>query len=271
MPRVAASCPSIRAGDAARAGAIAGHAGRWTGFTRCRTPASDADYPASRRRAQRPQCAWPRRDGATLGIGVPLAMPGGPRAFDAGEGSTLPIRCGSARRVIDDTYNANPDSVAAAIAGAWPGARAALAGAGRHGRGRYAGRGVPPGDRGCRRARPASSAVQRRRRSGGRRRRLRRRCTSFRAAERLASRHCARALGARMTVLVKGSRFMRMEHVVRVEVALRRGRLIRCCLNWPQWLAQSDPRFNVFSYLTLRAVLAVPDRAGDLVHRRAAR
>ncbi len=78
------------------------------------------------RRATRP-CGSPRRDGTTcrtrsprraaaLAIGVPLAaVVRGLEAFRPVAGRLAARRARSGARVIDDTYNANPDSVRAAI------------------------------------------------------------------------------------------------------------------------------------------------------------
>ena len=61
--------------------------------------------------------------------------------------------------------------------------------------------------------------------------------------------------GADVTVLVKGSRFMRMERVVRRSPSSDRRRALML-LELAQWLAQDIRAFNVFNYITLRAVLA---------------
>ena len=62
------------------------------------------------------------------------------------------------------------------------------------------------------------------------------------------------------TALVKGSRFMRMERVVRalaeMPAAARRAGVALMLLELFEWLARDIRAFNVFSYLTLRAVLA---------------
>ena len=66
-------------------------------------------------------------------------------------------------------------------------------------------------------------------------------------------------LNAATTVLVKGSRFMRMERVVKslTEPRTRPGRgSALVLLELFDWLARDIRAFNVFSYLTLRAVLA---------------
>ena len=66
-------------------------------------------------------------------------------------------------------------------------------------------------------------------------------------------------------MLVKGSRFMRMERVVERfvngEPQPRTGRTLDMLLLLTQWLAQDVRTFNVFSYITLRAVLGDADRA----------
>ena len=70
-------------------------------------------------------------------------------------------------------------------------------------------------------------------------------------------------------MLVKGSRFMRMERVVAAlcgSSGAGRGALM---LLWLTELLAKDVRaFNVFGYLTLRAVLRLHDGALHLVHRR---
>ena len=71
-------------------------------------------------------------------------------------------------------------------------------------------------------------------------------------------------------MLVKGSRFMRMERVV-AALASDGGGGSALMLLWLTELLAKDVRaFNVFGYLTLRAVLALHDRAVHLVHRRPA-
>ncbi len=79
------------------------------------------------------------------------------------------------------------------------------------------------------------------------------------------SRRCAtRSKGCsvqNVTVLVKGSRFMRMERVVWQFVDgepahAGAGRALTCCSSWPSGLRTDVRAFNVFNYITLRAVLA---------------
>ena len=75
-----------------------------------------------------------------------------------------------------------------------------------------------------------------------------------------------------VTVLVKGSRFMRMERVVdgssNGERLSTHGRALMLLLDLTQWLATEVRTFNVFNYITLRAVLATLTGAGDLLRGR---
>ena len=63
-------------------------------------------------------------------------------------------------------------------------------------------------------------------------------------------------LDANTTVLVKGSRFMKMERVVEQSVLHRCTEEEPMLLALAQWLAQDIRFFSVFNYITLRTVLA---------------
>ena len=136
------------------------------------------------------------------------------------------------------------------------GAGHALARDGRHGRGRRRRARVPPRDRRVRaRARHRRACTRSATRRAKRSPRSARAPRTSRDVTR--SRRRSRATrDAGVTVLVKGSRFMRMERVVAALTgrAARRRPLMLLLLT--EWLAQYVRTFNVFGYITLRAVLA---------------
>ena len=116
--------------------------------------------------------------------------------------------------VIDDTYNANPDSVRSGDRRARRDAVAALARAGRHGRGRRERAALSPRDRRVRARRRHRAPADRGRARGGERRGVRRRRAALRDRWRRSPRMSPKPRRPRRPILVKGSRFMRMERVV---------------------------------------------------------
>ena len=175
------------------------HARRARPMRRSRSPACTTCATRSPRRLARSPWAFRCK---TIGEGL--------SAFRPYTGRLQVKQATSGATVIDDSYNANPDSVRAAIdvLAASPGADGA--GARRHGRGRRARRRVPPRGRRLR-------ARQGRRRSCSRW--ARRRAHAVEAFGEGARhfdqrRRAGVARSKRSTVLVKGSRFMKMERVV---------------------------------------------------------
>ena len=233
------------------AGAVAIDAAPSAGRTTCRT------------RSPPTACA--------LAAGCPLdAIARGLAGVRAGRGPLAGEALARARQrvtLVDDSYNANPDSVRAAIdvlaalpAPRWLRAR-------RHGRGRRPGPGVPSrGRRLCARARhralwaagaaSAHATARVRRRAPLRRRR----------------RRCSRALGAgagrRASVLVKGSRFMQMERVVAALATgeTRSERTHACCLACRSGCRRYSPRVRLPARLPVPHVprgAGGDDRAAD--------
>ena len=151
---------------------------------------------------------------AALAAGAPLAaVAAGLAAFRAVPGRLVALRTPAGAVVLDDTYNANPDSMRAAIdvLAAAPGVRWLVMGdmgeVGAAGPAYHREIGGYARERGVARlfahgtlAREAAAAF-----GGG--------ATHYADAEALA-RDVARDARAGVTVLVKGSRFMRMERVV---------------------------------------------------------
>ena len=189
---------------------------RTTTLVTLRTPAGAASFAlrvAGRHNVRNALAA----SACALAAGAPLdAIGAGLEAFAPvrGRSQTKRLRAAAAASVtlVDDTYNANPDSVRAAIdvLAALPGA--ALARARRHGRGRRPGArrstrevGAYARERGIERSgqrAPSASTARRCRRA--------RHFDDRRRARRRAGRSCRAA----RSVLVKGSRFMQMERVV---------------------------------------------------------
>ena len=200
----------------------AAHAGRRGCAARCTSPARTTCKNALAAAA----CA--------LAAGVPLARDRARawQRFAPVKGRSQRCSAGSAAAarvtLVDDTYNANPDSVRAAIdvLAGLPGA--ALAGAGRHGRGRRPGRRQFHAEVGAyaRAARHRAAVDASGAQCAARRARLRRRRAHF---DDVAALHRPRwpQLPACGSVLVKGSRFMKMERVVQAMRPQRCSQLAR--------------------------------------------
>jgi hypothetical protein len=153
--------------------------------------------------------------------------------------------------IIDDTYNANPTAVAAAIdyALALPGETWLVLGDMRE-----------LGDATARAAREAGRYA----REHGRQAAVRHREESAAAVRPSArARHfddaaalaaaLAAELPAGVNLLVKGSRSMRLETVI--ERLVERGGPLACCCMLAEYLMRFESGFNVFQYLTFRAIL----------------
>ncbi len=191
-----------------------------------------------------------------LAAGVPLApLPQGLAAFEPvkGRSRALALRCqGRAITVVDDTYNANPDSVRAAIEvlAGLPGPRLLVLGdmgeVGDQGPQFHAEAG-----RACARGIEQLFALGEQARGcmGGRR-------AAARHFDDMASLQAAvrEALSGVGSVLVKGSRFMKMEQVV--EALGHGGRMLLILSQWLQGLSPDFGFLRVFQYLTFRAVMA---------------
>ncbi len=159
-------------------------------------------------------------------------------------------------RLIDDSYNANPGSVRAGLRALAGLPAAALAGARRDARARC---GIVGAARRGRRLRPA---VRHRAPAGGRRRRPARGRVVRRRLDVVRERRGADRGVARR---VAGGRHRAGQGLARepprasrsgTRRRRRRRRPLTCCATSREWLAQYYSGFNVFSYLTLRAILA---------------
>ena len=239
----------------ARLAGAGAHAGGRAGISPCsRRPPQRQEFAgrgglrAGRRRAAGRHCR--RAGGLRAGQG-PLARAGS---------------CSSAAAhitLVDDTYNANPDSVRAAIdvLAELPGPRLLVLGdmgeVGDQGprfpcRGRRAMRASAASNSCSRWASSPAHAAQR----------ISAAAAILTTIDGTAGRRAGRPCPALASVLVKGSRFMKMERVVRGHhCAARNTKQGRTpmLLSLAQWLQTLSPEFGffrVFQYLTFRAVMA---------------
>jgi UDP-N-acetylmuramoyl-tripeptide--D-alanyl-D-alanine ligase len=151
---------------------------------------------------------------AALAVGVPIAaVARGLAAFRPVAGRLVTVRAASGAVLIDDTYNANPDSVRAAIdvLAAAPAPRWLALGdmgeVGAHGPAFHREIGEYARDAGIGRLLTAGSLAAEAAAAFGAG------AEHFASVEALGA-HLAATVGAGTTLLVKGSRFMRMERVV---------------------------------------------------------
>jgi UDP-N-acetylmuramoyl-tripeptide--D-alanyl-D-alanine ligase len=151
---------------------------------------------------------------AALALGVPLAaVAHGLAAFRPVTGRLATVRAASGAVVIDDTYNANPDSVRAAIdvLAAAPGSRWLVLGdmgeVGAHGPAFHREIGEYACAAGVERLLTTGTLAAEAAAAFGAG------AEHFASVEALAA-HLAESVGPGTTLLVKGSRFMRMERVV---------------------------------------------------------
>jgi phospho-N-acetylmuramoyl-pentapeptide-transferase len=194
---------------------------------------------------------------AALALGTPLAaVARGLEAHRAVRGRLAVARSARGAAIIDDTYNANPDSVRAAIdvLAAAPSPRWLVLGdmgeVGAQGPAYHREAGTRAREAGIDRLYTVGTLAAEAGAAFGVG------ATHFASVDALAA-HLAAETDPAATLLIKGSRFMRMERVVAALTGRRRRGGSALMLLWLADLLAKDIRaFNVFGYLTLRAVLA---------------
>ena len=195
--------------------------------SRCRCPAATTCSMRWRRRRSRSAAASPLDDDRRR-----------PRSAQPVAGRLVAASPANGAVLIDDSYNANPGSLAAAIDTLAAAGGEALAGAGRHARTRRRCRGAARRGRSPRQGRGIARLYALGRLSARRGRSFRRGRDAFRNPRR-AGRRAARASCAARRDCAAGEGFARQRDGSRRRRALlSRGGRSACCLNSTRWLQQ---------------------------------